>query len=367
MIESQKTIIDESMENLEISKMAPQSKRMNKYQNVNSMEEPVVFDTQNGTTYGINDPMTFYDELSYFPMNDNEHMENINMFTPMTFEENKTNTIIMNQPVEPQNNVTNEPKPKTTKRKNVKKKTTTYQVPNENLVAQLSTSQLPPQTGLGLRIQKQPPAQTVYQRILKPYPVIMLLAPPNFSEQSHNLFVECQLLGDKNVNLSNCLEGSTTVRIAPGVFATFRKLKILSTSQQKKTHFRLRFHLKRYVGNNFEPIQSPSVYSNTIEVFSHTYYLSSRKNKTAPPKINEILPFSGPSTGGTRVALIGSNFVNSSNLTVKFGDLIVSPEYHETGTLIFTTPPASPGTKISVSVSNDGKEFSQSDTSFTYT
>jgi len=122
MIESQKTIIDESMENLEISKMAPQSKRMNKYQNVNSMEEPVVFDTQNGTTYGINDPMTFYDELSYFPMNDNEHMENINMFTPMTFEENKTNTIIMNQPVEPQNNVTNEPKPKTTKRKNVKKK-----------------------------------------------------------------------------------------------------------------------------------------------------------------------------------------------------------------------------------------------------
>jgi len=65
----------------------------------------------------------------------------------------------------------------------------------------------------------------------------MLLAPPNFSEQSHNLFVECQLLGDKNVNLSNCLEGSTTVRIAPGVFATFRKLKILSTSQQKKNSF----------------------------------------------------------------------------------------------------------------------------------
>jgi len=49
-----------------------------------------------------------------------------------------------------------------------------------------------------------------------------------------NLFVEAQLLrSDNEVALPQCVDGNRVVRISNGVFATFKKLKILSTSQQQ--------------------------------------------------------------------------------------------------------------------------------------
>lgn len=93
-----------------------------------------------------------------------------------------------------------------------------------------------------------------------------------------NLFVEASLLrSDSDIELSTCIEGNRVVRISHGVFATFRKLKILSTSQQQGTLFRLKFTLKRYVGNIFELINSASAISEPIEVFSHTLYLADKQ------------------------------------------------------------------------------------------
>lgn len=74
-----------------------------------------------------------------------------------------------------------------------------------------------------------------------------------------------------------------------GVYtATFKKLKILSTSQQLQgILFRLKFTLKKYAGSNFTPIAVPhcEVVSHPVEVFSHSQYL----NKKAPKRTAVIL------------------------------------------------------------------------------
>eukprot|EP01120_Amphizonella_sp_Union-15-10_P003170 TRINITY_DN1354_c0_g2_i1.p1 TRINITY_DN1354_c0_g2~~TRINITY_DN1354_c0_g2_i1.p1 ORF type:complete len:615 (-),score=76.33 TRINITY_DN1354_c0_g2_i1:170-2014(-) len=218
-----------------------------------------------------------------------------------------------------------------------------------------------------LRIVKQPPAKTVYQRILKPFPSIMLLGP-GANENNNNLFVEASLLrSDSDIDLPLCLDGNRIIRISGGVFATFKKLKILSTSQQQGTLFRLKFQLKKYVGNVFEILPAVFVTSNPIEVFSHTHYLSERKNSPPPPNVTEILPNHGSSTGNTRVAILGSNFFSSPNLRVRFGDSVVTATFHESGTLICTTPPCNGEKVVKVRVSNDGKDFCQTFATFSYT
>eukprot|EP01120_Amphizonella_sp_Union-15-10_P003169 TRINITY_DN1354_c0_g1_i1.p1 TRINITY_DN1354_c0_g1~~TRINITY_DN1354_c0_g1_i1.p1 ORF type:complete len:612 (-),score=110.23 TRINITY_DN1354_c0_g1_i1:173-2008(-) len=223
-------------------------------------------------------------------------------------------------------------------------------------------------TEFQLRIVKHPPAKTVYQRILKPFPSIMLLGP-GANENSNNLFVEASLLrSDSDVELPLCLDGNRIIRISGGVFATFKKLKILSTSQQQGTLFRLKFQLKKYVGNVFEILPTVFVTSNPIEVFSHTHYLSERKNASPPPpNVTEILPNHGTCTGNTRVAILGSNFFNSPNLRVRFGDSVVTSTFHESGTLICTTPPCNGERIVKVRVSNDGKDFCQTFATFSFT
>lgn len=213
-----------------------------------------------------------------------------------------------------------------------------------------------------LRIARQPPSRTVYQRILKPFPAIMLIMGGVGEGVLSNLFVEASMLrSDSDVELSQCLEGNRIVRITNGVFATFKKLKILSTTQQQGTLFRLRFTLKRYTGSVFESISSCSVTSNPIEVFSHTLYLSEKQEAPPPPPtLNEILPGNG--VVGSRVVLLGASFVNSPSLMVKIGDTEASPTFHEQGTLICVVPPLpqGPGHTYHVRVSNDGINYSDS-------
>lgn len=98
------------------------------------------------------------------------------------------------------------------------------------------------------------------------------------SDTANNLFVEASLIrSDSEQTLPLCIEGTRIVRIS-GSIATFKKLKILSTSQQQGTLFRLKFTLKRYVGSVFEQVPTPSVLSNPIEVFSHTLYLTEKQD-----------------------------------------------------------------------------------------
>jgi hypothetical protein len=71
-----------------------------------------------------------------------------------------------------------------------------------------------------------------------------------------------------------------------------------------------------------------------VEVFSHSQYLN---NKNAG--VVETIPARGPKSGGTRVAVLGYNFVESENLRVKFGESIVPCQFHDNCTLLCTSPP----------------------------
>mmetsp|Transcript_2253 Transcript_2253/g.7149 ORF Transcript_2253/g.7149 Transcript_2253/m.7149 type:complete len:226 (-) Transcript_2253:1222-1899(-) len=221
---------------------------------------------------------------------------------------------------------------------------------------------------------REPPPKTVYQRILKPYPSVMVdIKDPTASCQdlsTLNLFVEvCLIRADSDGSLPECLEGNRVVRLGTGIFATFTKLKILSTSQQQGTLFRLRFRLKRYSGSSFVTIPDAEVLSNPIEVFSHTLYLNERggKRKTnapPPPMVSEVLPNSGGA--GCRVVILGASFLKSNRLRVRFGEAAVPAVFHECGTIICTTPPCTSSGPVRVSVTNDGRTYCKSSVIFSY-
>lgn len=131
---------------------------------------------------------------------------------------------------------------------------------------------------LSLRIVQHSPCKTVYRRILKPFPSIGLVGAceSNFYD---NLFVEATLLrSDCSKELPLDLEGNRMVRISKNECATFKKLKIISTSQQMGTLVRLKFSLKRFVNNLFEPVDDIYILSEPIEVFSHILYLNEKES-----------------------------------------------------------------------------------------
>jgi hypothetical protein len=235
-----------------------------------------------------------------------------------------------------------------------------------SIVPQPIPPSLLPTVQYQLQIAAQPPAKTVYQRILKPFPAIMLLG--GSSNDTANLFVEATLIrSDSETELPLCLDGSKTIRISSGIFAVFKKLKILSTSQQQGTLFRLRFQLRQYSGTKFESVPNAYVISNPIEVFSHTQYLNEKKNVLPPPNVTEVLPAHGSAAGNTRCVVLGSNFVNSPELRVKFGEHVIVPIFHESGTLICSAPPGQPNTTVHVRVANDGKNYCETYATFSYT
>jgi hypothetical protein len=120
-----------------------------------------------------------------------------------------------------------------------------------------------------LHVASQPPARVVYQRILKPFPQVQVLGP---HQQYQNLYIEATLLRRDTHEEVPHLDGNTLVRVWNG-FATFRKLKVTSTSQQSGTLFQLKFSLKQYDSANFKPMACNTVISEPIEVFSHSQYL----------------------------------------------------------------------------------------------
>lgn len=46
-----------------------------------------------------------------------------------------------------------------------------------------------------------------------------------------------------------------------------------------------------------------------------------------PPNVTEIIPTRGPTAGGTRAVILGSNFFGSPSLRMKFGDVVVCSFY----------------------------------------
>jgi hypothetical protein len=212
----------------------------------------------------------------------------------------------------------------------------------------------------------QPPSQTVYQRILKPAPAVILLPPVQDTSVEYGFFIEVSLIrSDDNTDLPSTLEGTKLIRIEPGQTTSFKKLKILSTTQQIGSLVRLKFQLKKANEGSFITLSGVNTVSNPIEVFSHTYYLN-RVSLPTPPSVIEILPSGGPACGGTRVAILGDNFIESPNLRIRFGNTILQPIFHESRTLICNTPYGLPQSIVLVSVSNDGVEYSLAKAQFTY-
>jgi len=154
-----------------------------------------------------------------------------------------------------------------------------------------------------LKVIQQPPSHAVYQRILKPFPTVVVMGV-NHIKNCHNLFVEVTLVKqedqDSDSNSVTCkgggspLEGekknliggqlvqrSTETQTPDSLLVVFKKLKVLTTNSQQGTDFfLLKFTLKRYVDNIFETIPNISpVYSDPFEVFSHTLYLKDKGTK----------------------------------------------------------------------------------------
>jgi len=129
--------------------------------------------------------------------------------------------------------------------------------------------------------------------------------------------------------------------------------------------FKLKFTLQKIVGKDKLKIEGAECYSNPIDVYSHTTYLD-KPEKSAPPVIKEVLPNMGGIN--SRVAIIGSSFVSTANLTVRFGNIITTPQFHDSGTLICSAPQqtSSSNDPVLVSISNDGNNFCQSQVTFVY-
>lgn len=89
-----------------------------------------------------------------------------------------------------------------------------------------------------LQVAKHPPAKALYRRTLKPCPTVMLISGLMTADMRptgcdwQNLLVEAVLIReDKSELPSEFLDGVRVVPLSPTGVATFKKLKIMSTSQ----------------------------------------------------------------------------------------------------------------------------------------
>ena len=215
---------------------------------------------------------------------------------------------------------------------------------------------------LELRITGAPPAKSVYQRILKPYPVVKVIGADKLVNRV--LFLKASLWNADGTTQMTCLDGGLQVAAQPTT-ATFKKLKVLNTSVQKGTLFKLKFQLE--VFGEREQALDIHVWSDPMEVVSHTVYLTNPSNAApTPATVTETIPNSGVT--GSRVVILGSSFIDGDSVRVKFGDIIAHHTFHENGTLIAIAPAQPPNThhRVLVSVSNDGVDYSATNAAFTY-
>jgi hypothetical protein len=214
---------------------------------------------------------------------------------------------------------------------------------------------------LTLQIVDQPPEKAVYKRNVKPNPSVLLVGESD--PQEGELFVFATLIRcDTFAEEHRFLTGNKPLPITVGRVATFRKLKIMVTShQQGETLFSLRFELRRKLGENeFDTICT--VTTNPIMVLSHSTQM--KPVPAAIPVISEVIPGTGPATGGTRVAILGSNFADTPALRIRFDTSDVIPEFKGPGTLVCHTPQHIPG-PVLVRVAN-GSAWSETGCTFTY-
>eukprot|EP01111_Echinosteliopsis_oligospora_P015142 TRINITY_DN5883_c0_g1_i1.p1 TRINITY_DN5883_c0_g1~~TRINITY_DN5883_c0_g1_i1.p1 ORF type:complete len:1054 (-),score=281.45 TRINITY_DN5883_c0_g1_i1:378-3302(-) len=215
---------------------------------------------------------------------------------------------------------------------------------------------------LTLQIIDQPPEKAVYKRNIRPNPSVQLvgesLGPLEGELVVFPILVRCDTFAEEN----KFLTGAKPVPITSGKVVPFKKLKVQVTSHQQETLFSIRFELRRVqTDNSYEILNSVS--TNPICILSHSTQL-----KPAPvlaPVVTEVIPGSGPCSGGTRVAILGANFADTPATRVKFDNVDVIPEFRGPGTLVCHTPAHLPG-QVLVRVCNGGSSWSDTASTFIY-
>lgn len=217
---------------------------------------------------------------------------------------------------------------------------------------------------LQLRIVEQPPEKSVYKRNLKPNPRVMVVGEgPDNDEKLVIVPLLCRC--DTQEILEDKLVGNTPVVVTGGSMAVFKRLKLLCTTRQcDGSLLSIRFELRR-LGPDQQPGELVTfVHSNPIAVVSHTTQMNEPSVHLA--SVIETVPGSGPVYGGTRVAVIGHNFLQCDKTCVRFGDSVVGGAVFGEGTIVCTTPQRMVPEKVEVRVTNDGASWSDSHAVFEY-
>lgn len=106
---------------------------------------------------------------------------------------------------------------------------------------------------------KQPPVETIKNRLLRPSPVVMVdkkrkdgdkdaMQTGEKEREDSGLFVEVGLVGAvSNEDFSSEIEGEKVERVGHLAMVSFKKLKIRSSSSKRGQAFKLRFVLKQYL------------------------------------------------------------------------------------------------------------------------
>lgn len=216
-----------------------------------------------------------------------------------------------------------------------------------------------------VEIVEQPPIRCVYRRNLRPFPEVRLVGidSKNPQLQVAVLLVRC----DTMAVLEDSLSGDVLQRAASGSTIQFKRLKVLQTSHQLgDTHFALRFELRDYSNGQDNPIVLHTLQSIPFMVLSHSTQLN--KPQSLLPVVTDIIPQQGFVRGGTRIVVLGENFMDSPGLRVRFDQTEVQPSYHGPRTLICVTPPSRRGVgPVSIRVCNDGRKWgNEGDVPFGY-
>jgi hypothetical protein len=222
------------------------------------------------------------------------------------------------------------------------------------------TSQLPSGGVSIIAVATHPPAETVYNRLLKPYPAVRVTGDVAGQQ---NYFVECSCVdAATHVEIPMCLQGTTRVKLLPTAFAQFKKLKLALTTQQQGCQFRLRFQMQTYSSSRLcQHSGRRGVLGADHRLLAHAVPRSQRCGVA-----NRVDAAAAALRGDSerrrarRQALSARQWLCTQCTVARAHRRhIVAPTFHETGTLVCQVPPHCPRGTIAVAVSNDGVTWSE--------